>query len=821
MRSIYLTACAALLFAVGPVEQIRASQMAGHIYAALEARQKVTDAELRKLLEKEEAAYIAGAMAPDIANTAHYAQLKLGQLPPGTESHLEKTGQIVENLLKHAANDREKAFALGWLTHHQVDSVIHPLVNRYGGYYLLDKERHMALEMVETEHAYRAAKNAGHSLDAYALKLTTERANDNVAAELVVKAFHETFPNGPHAAAYKPTIIGFPGSAPLRTEPAAFLGHYVLNADNVRSFTEANLATHRGETQWPYGGTLTRLAGGPPPMPEEYDELTTPIEITGVEYDSQNAFVNVRVRINNSRLYELFLQDWDRDISKAIVNAAGEINKWNAAPSEYRLANTNLDEGPDGYDKNNAEQNWPGNPGCLWLKAEVKIYSKVGRSLKLVKTDNKTFWDDSGKAWIPGCDATEASVKAHSEALAANYQWGASRKIWGEPSYEGSLRIAFVADHPGPYTSSVSLELADRKTEKSYGGMATFTDVRTMVPELTLREMVPTKNVTCFPLRPRLEQQVKKSNLFGGLFGGNSEQTDVQLYPQDAILNIELGTQARYYHLVKTSPQTSETPSVRDLSIPWFSGLSPGKHQVRATVHLADAHPQSLNFEIEVTTRALLQGDSPQSVAAPRSTPGVRSGGPAKSPFGGENSLQRREKFYVEAKAKNDGSLATVTRWATETSALAFERLDHAAATPADVQPLIAEAYQATQRILTASGDERGEREAHYASQMANLISLCNRLGDVRAYEMARTYEQEMRAKLKSDDWLRNTTGESVYQSLANLALISSNDIPSAIEYTRSWNQVRRELQRPVSSAEEAEWFAALERLKRIEASAP
>jgi len=198
---------AATILTSGWVTSIEASQLTAHIYAAIEARKKIADPKLREMLTKHEAAYLAGSCGPDIANTAHYAQVKLGWNAPGTEGHKLRTGQIVMNLLKHAMNDRDRAFALGWLTHHQVDCVIHPLVNRYGGYFEEDPDRHMALEMVETEHVFHLAEKAGHRLEQYRISVGDDDIYENVAPSLVIKAFAATFADKPNVKEYQTRLV--------------------------------------------------------------------------------------------------------------------------------------------------------------------------------------------------------------------------------------------------------------------------------------------------------------------------------------------------------------------------------------------------------------------------------------------------------------------------------------------------------------------------------------------------------------------------------------------------------------------------------------
>lgn len=68
-------------------------------------------------------AFLHGSLAPDMGNF------------PGGDSglaravHTRRTGAVVRDLLEAARDERERAFAWGWLSHVLADAAIHPLVN--------------------------------------------------------------------------------------------------------------------------------------------------------------------------------------------------------------------------------------------------------------------------------------------------------------------------------------------------------------------------------------------------------------------------------------------------------------------------------------------------------------------------------------------------------------------------------------------------------------------------------------------------------------------------------------------------------------------
>ena len=130
----------------------KAGQMAGHIYTAVESI-RYLNGNAKKIVESNLDAYLSGAQGPDICGVV---MPKLNMLSYfnaiGEETHYsDKKAKLAIFLLSCARNDKERAYALGWISHYLNDVQVHSVVNKYGGFYEKFSAHHKELEMLETK----------------------------------------------------------------------------------------------------------------------------------------------------------------------------------------------------------------------------------------------------------------------------------------------------------------------------------------------------------------------------------------------------------------------------------------------------------------------------------------------------------------------------------------------------------------------------------------------------------------------------------------------------------------------------------------------
>ena len=163
----------------------------GHIYVAEKLLAKMPT-QLKSLVEKEKSAYLAGANGVDIIYWAYYKAFFLyWELPNSSAAEFDlhtntlgyHTGQTALDILSEAKNYsiKEKAFALGWLTHWLTDAYVHTLIGHYGGDYRDNEDpnkctptgscRHTQLELAESKHLCSSERYAtyGPFLSTYTL----------------------------------------------------------------------------------------------------------------------------------------------------------------------------------------------------------------------------------------------------------------------------------------------------------------------------------------------------------------------------------------------------------------------------------------------------------------------------------------------------------------------------------------------------------------------------------------------------------------------------------------------------------------------------
>jgi hypothetical protein len=116
--------------------------------------------------------------------------------------HYRHTGDFARNLVQNAGNDRQKAYALGYLTHIATDVVGHPYVNQIvGGPFRLGVQRHVTAENFMDAHQYREDydRAVGQTLaaDLSMTEATHEDLHDDIA-QLLEKTFEDTYGNVVH-----------------------------------------------------------------------------------------------------------------------------------------------------------------------------------------------------------------------------------------------------------------------------------------------------------------------------------------------------------------------------------------------------------------------------------------------------------------------------------------------------------------------------------------------------------------------------------------------------------------------------------------------
>jgi len=520
MRVIFI-----LTLAVAVHGSARASQVPAHEYVALKALERAPK-EIKDIVQPNLAAYLCGSSGPDIAYTSHYVKLGASSLigievfPPGTEGHGDnpkqpvQSGDLLANMFRLAEernNDRDRAFALGWLTHYLTDNVIHPLVNMYGGYYVEDSYHHKILEMMECEHVFQTADEK--ALGRYVLDLgPVFGVNSNVRPDFVNAAHAATFEHGHNAADYKPStgvqFVKDPNADVLvldesgRPKPKkpeagadraavtvqnvpAFYLDYAAGAQNVQAASQAMLATHTGGESTFWGRAILGVAlKGPPPTPEEYQKLMKPLVIDGLKLEEEAApdgkgrrgMVVINYTINDFRLMKPFCESWDKEVEVAVQDCVNNFYLWLNNRGKYQPPNLNLNTGSVPYD---AAKKWPGKPKIARMWADILIYDSKGGLATILEPDRKTPWKDrSGWVPIPFGDVSEGD-KSFNDEIVLMSKWLSLtsirtdvpplKEVWGGRAGAAYLKVPFETDNPGPYRAHVWLKFARTEDKKLYG----------------------------------------------------------------------------------------------------------------------------------------------------------------------------------------------------------------------------------------------------------------------------------------------------------------------------------------------------------------
>ncbi|NLJ36348.1 MAG: VWA domain-containing protein [candidate division WS1 bacterium] len=455
------------------------SQGPAHVYFALAALDQASPA-VRAIVDPNLEAYLAGAVGPDIALTVYWGQLAMGRAAPGEEAHYERSGKLINNMYSLAANDQERAFVLGWLTHWQTDCIIHPLVNRFGGYYKDDEIRHKHLEMFECAHVFNKWAGTG--------PLTNYVTNPAmVPARLINAAYAQTYPPGWTTGRFKDNPPKYLGEyetkinehgvpvRELKTPPAFEVG-LPSSAENMRIISQAFVDVQNTDTFsgiWA-SGSMYLAVKGPPPTKKEYKSLMEPIVIDKVEWEKPDRArgettgnITITYTINDVRIFKAFADAWDSARPTVISSIASRINGLVAAPTTYTVPDWDLDEGPGGYDESIRAHTWPGFPDIKDLLVHVAIVDKKGDPVVVTGPDGITAWEPTGE-WVP---CPPAEPQTWGQWIGWSKQEGTKAKVWGGLAGQASLKIPVEVDisDAEPLVAELKLEFADRSDKSPYG----------------------------------------------------------------------------------------------------------------------------------------------------------------------------------------------------------------------------------------------------------------------------------------------------------------------------------------------------------------
>lgn len=298
----------------------RCGQMSSHVFTAIRSKGSLTGS-AAKCVTDNEPFYLAGAQGPDIVGVVMPGLDSLSAFNSvGEETHYsEKKAELAMNILDGARNDKERAFAIGWISHYINDINVHALVNDYGGYYKKDPDHHKVLEQIETKHAMAAHPDI----------VTKERSEQDMATlgatfgEFIFDAYHTTYPDNDLYTNDQWFIKNRPYFCDRFIEAAGWC------TDASKQFYDTHIKKDKkGVHSWAWS-TLKF-----PNMPsyDDYDAYFNALETGDVEVGKEKLVVPVKVNAN--KLYGRFLADWE-----LAADAAVEQTK-----KTYALLSAYLDE---------------------------------------------------------------------------------------------------------------------------------------------------------------------------------------------------------------------------------------------------------------------------------------------------------------------------------------------------------------------------------------------------------------------------------------------------------------------------------------------
>lgn len=197
-----------------------ASQVYGHLHFAETLLQTETGSYLARQ-NNTRAAFLLGSIAPDSTWIGHMltqpeVRARLIQryevkFPPDLPEHAAYIDDIHQKLprqfalqlIRVALTEEEQSFAIGWLLHYAVDSFMHDLINRHGGFVsnpdLFDSaamKQHDYLEALEMRHVLQ--------LNGYRLRDAADAAGQSkLPLQLLHGVFAATYPDNLYYAEHR------------------------------------------------------------------------------------------------------------------------------------------------------------------------------------------------------------------------------------------------------------------------------------------------------------------------------------------------------------------------------------------------------------------------------------------------------------------------------------------------------------------------------------------------------------------------------------------------------------------------------------------
>jgi hypothetical protein len=368
------------------VSPVCSGQIGSHIYTALRMRDHLSP-KCRAIVDSNLAAYLSGAQGPDTTGVVQHGLGSLSTMPTptvGEESHYDKTGELTLNILFSAKKDAEIAFALGWITHYLNDQYVHPVVNRYGGYYKVDPRRHKALEQLESKYVYAEKSSLVDEKTATACPADL----GHEFAAFILQGYHWTFPdNHLYMANETVGVKGVYDDTRLDHFCGQFRRAASWSLEASKDFYEAH-KSGKGEHNY----TNTYVAGLPNmPTQAQYERIMKPIKVTVQPRAQQLA---VSVVLDDDRLHGRFCKEWDEAMERCIDHGASILPEvcayFEAKDQAERNAlrpglkplfpNVNLDQPLASFDVSKIE------PGNFSTQEIIWEYEPVIRSGSL-KTD--------------------------------------------------------------------------------------------------------------------------------------------------------------------------------------------------------------------------------------------------------------------------------------------------------------------------------------------------------------------------------------------------------------------------------------------------
>ncbi|MHB1462860.1 MAG: zinc dependent phospholipase C family protein [Armatimonadota bacterium] len=282
----------------------QAGQIPGHIYTAMQSRAGLTGP-AKTAVDNNLAYYLTGAQGPDTIGIIQYELKKISFFTSvGEETHYSPLKALLAfNILLKASNDKERAYALGWLTHYVNDTNIHPVVNNWGGFYGKNPKHHKELEQLETKHVFM--KHSDVVTKELATTIPTVFGKD--FAGFIFDAYGETYPNEPKYQ--NGNDWGVYPNREYFMDQEDKAADWCLSAE--KTFYNSHIDGTGKHGYWPSTVPIPNE-----PSNDAYAKLMKAIEIVGI--DTYADRIAVTVRVNDSKLYGRFTADWEKAAAQSI-----------------------------------------------------------------------------------------------------------------------------------------------------------------------------------------------------------------------------------------------------------------------------------------------------------------------------------------------------------------------------------------------------------------------------------------------------------------------------------------------------------------------